>query len=711
MRALTCLILPLTLLGCTPTDDEGKPADGDDGGSEADGGEDGADGEDGGGDEGEDGDDGGGDEGGDEGDSGDTGDPPPSFCEELGLPERAFEAPAEPGMLRGELAGDFTVPLIDGTEWTLSENWTGCESYVFLPHYVPISSLDRTSLWQDTDRFFNRLFLGGPDNVHYFFVVVTNGEATWESFAPALDETLAEVMSSWDEEERAWWEAHTHIVGVPGNSLDNWIPELFDSTVGYIGFGIDRRQQIRGFASWAAVDAYDAALASSGGWPWANRIYQAAREVEYYNWHAELLDRLDAETGVTTLPFYSGDYDGDGISDQDERFVYGTSWTDPDTDGGGRRDGDELRDGTDPSLSDDDLADADSDGLLDSEEAANGTPTDNPDFDEDGLLDGDEVYRSATDPTLKDSDSDGVDDLAAQGEAGLGYEVQGGQVVSQYVDGVVVFPDAETMAGFDTLELDIKMECPDPTANEGGNCGAWDYLAYLWLWDEAHENRVEMGRFITTYHRESRWVVDATHALGWLQEGGKRHLRYEWAPSWNVQPTGITIEVRLSNQGKGHAPREIVPLFGGRSYNSSYNDRDPVSVDIPADAAKVEITSIITGHGMDGSNNCAEFCNHGHTFSIDSQSWSRAFPEAEVQDACEADIGVGGTVPNQLGTWWFGRGGWCPGRHVDPWVIDATAEAPAGSTVEVRYTGDYEGGAIPDTSGNIAMNSWMVIHR
>ena len=31
-----------------------------------------------------------------------------------------------------------------------------------------------------------------------------------------------------------------------------------------------------------------------------------------------------------------------------------------------------------------------------------------------------------------------------------------------------------------------------------------------------------------------------------------------------------------------------------------------------------------------------------------------------------------GVVPNQYGTWPFGRAGWCPGQHVDWWEVDVT---------------------------------------
>ena len=93
-------------------------------------------------------------------------------------------------------------------------------------------------------------------------------------------------------------------------------------------------------------------------------------------------------------------------------------------------------------------------------------------------------------------------------------------VHEEYEDITITLPSAEEIAGYDTLEIDVLMECPNPAGYEPGNCGPWDYLAYMWLRDEADTSWMEMARFITTYHRESRWVVDASHAPPWIKDGG-----------------------------------------------------------------------------------------------------------------------------------------------------------------------------------------------
>ena len=84
----------------------------------------------------------------DTGDTGDTGDPPgpDTVCADLGLPVRAFDPAPPAAFQRHQPAGDFSVPLRDGTTFTLSERWTGCESYLFLPHWWPVSSPTSTTL-------------------------------------------------------------------------------------------------------------------------------------------------------------------------------------------------------------------------------------------------------------------------------------------------------------------------------------------------------------------------------------------------------------------------------------------------------------------------------------------------------------------------------------------------------------------------------------
>ncbi|MGB1449077.1 MAG: BspA family leucine-rich repeat surface protein [Flavobacteriaceae bacterium] len=132
------------------------------------------------------------------------------------------------------------------------------------------------------------------------------------------------------------------------------------------------------------------------------------------------------------------DDDGDGVSDTDE-IADGTDPLVPDSDNDGLNDGEEAEEGTDPLNPDTDGdgtpdgedafpldpnedtdtdgdgtgdnadTDDDNDGLLDTEEIADGTDPRDADSDDDGLSDGEEA-EEGTDPNNPDTDGDGTPD-------------------------------------------------------------------------------------------------------------------------------------------------------------------------------------------------------------------------------------------------------------------------------------------------------------
>jgi outer membrane protein OmpA-like peptidoglycan-associated protein len=112
------------------------------------------------------------------------------------------------------------------------------------------------------------------------------------------------------------------------------------------------------------------------------------------------------EKQIGTDP-HNPDTDGDGLTDGEEVNKYHTNPTNPDTDGDGLNDGDEVHSyHTNPKK-----ADTDGDGLTDGEEV-NKYHTDplKKDTDGDGLTDGQEVNKYHTNPLKKDTDGDGISD-------------------------------------------------------------------------------------------------------------------------------------------------------------------------------------------------------------------------------------------------------------------------------------------------------------
>lgn len=272
----------------------------------------------------------------------------------------------------------------------------------------------------------------------------------------------------------------------------------------------------------------------------------------------------------------------------------------------------------------------------------------------------------------------------------------------------LVLPDAATMATFDRAEFDHSLLCVGE--GEYGTCPAWDYLNWLWLCDadEPTNCPTEIGRWITTYHREGRWVHDVTGILPLLAEGGTRRVAY-----YTQQPYEVHLSLRLYASGEGEHPAEYVYLFSGGSFGEAqgYNDREPLEIDIPADATKVELVSVISGHGGEAPYNCAEFCDTDHHFFVNGTDHVRSFPEAGTSMGCADTTGSAGPIPNQFGTWWYGRNGWCPGKEVPQVREDITGDVVPGATNVFDYEGYRSGQPYEGSSAWIALSSWLVIYR
>jgi len=174
-----------------------------------------------------------------------------------------------------------------------------------------------------------------------------------------------------------------------------------------------------------------------------------------------------------------------------------------------------------------------------------------------------------------------------------------------------------------------------------------------------------------------------------------------------------TLTLRLRNAGKGGRPTHTKFLFWGGVFDKAYdaNHAAPVTVPIPPSARRVELTATITGHGAETGVQCAEFCDHQHRFTVNGVDHLRDFPDAGSNgdvEGCLKQVSQG-AVPNQSGTWWLGRGGWCPGMQVEPWIVDVSAETLGTGTATVTYQGLYSGKPPATSLGKIDMGSWLTI--
>jgi hypothetical protein len=255
---------------------------------------------------------------------------------------------------------------------------------------------------------------------------------------------------------------------------------------------------------------------------------------------------------------------------------------------------------------------------------------------------------------------------------GVETEGRGGSATVQ-----AMLPSATEWERFDTLEVDAATHC---RGHREQSCWEWDRIGRITYCRPPEPPAtepvcdVEVARLITTYHREGRWVTDATHALALLPPGGPHTFRFEGGDTGSdATPYVLTIKLRFRNRGLGMRPVEARYLFGGGAYDAAYNDRyAPVAFTVPADVRRVDVVALVTGHGFGVEvENCAEFCAHTHHFDVNGREWVKEHPEAGTVRGCLLQIDRG-VVPNQYGTWPLGRGGWCPGLDVPPFVADVT---------------------------------------
>jgi|GEM_PF-750310 len=280
-------------------------------------------------------------------------------------------------------------------------------------------------------------------------------------------------------------------------------------------------------------------------------------------------------------------------------------------------------------------------------------------------------------------------------------------------DGIheVTFPDAATMATFNTMEIDISAAC-GPTPQD---CGEWDYEAYLQLcMNEACDERHEIALWITPYSRpgERRWIADATPFLPFFKDGGTHRVRF--GMRWNMNKNLMNVRFRLRSIDGEPRPVAITPLFsergGGDNFDATYNDRfQPFEFTPPAGTKKVELAMLMTGHGQAQGSNCAEWCNHVHTFEIGDDTWVKEHSsEASVLDLC-AERASEGVVPGQYGNWAPGRAAWCPGQIVQPWRQDLTGSVTPGQPNTISYSASYRNGDPP--GGRIRLSSYLVYYE
>ncbi len=212
---------------------------------------------------------------------------------------------------------------------------------------------------------------------------------------------------------------------------------------------------------------------------------------------------------------------------------------------------------------------------------------------------------------------------------------------------------------------------------------------------------------LSAYQTLALDLENVRRILGLMRAGGAQHFHIEMGPAWErATERHARIALRLASRG-GPRSEGVTHVFGGGGFGAAYNDREPVRVAIPAEATRVELVSILSGHGQTDGDNCAEWCDHRHQFAVNGHELPVLRPDDVVGTlrGCALRV-VDGVPPGQGGNWAPGRAYWCPGLPVDAVRVDVTEHVTPGEEAELTYRGNFRG--MEPRGGDIALNAYLV---
>lgn len=576
------------------------------------------------------------------------------------------------------IADDFDLPLLTDddatTDWTFLEHFNGRDSFVFF--FTAKDFKYAADLWKGNVKNWLK---GSPRNVHYFFLTYADAKTTdaAQAVVTAMQANINKSLAKLDAYSQCVWRPRIHFVAEPVNGLSGALLKTVQAVGGVAAVGLDR------FQRWRQIGM----LSLVGGQPDLGLVDY---EVRHWNFEWDREIALKKEN-ATLLPLHQAKDGGSFTLDVEfpgaaEMAKFDTMQFDLSS---------SCKDHDDKNCNDWDYVSA---VFL----CERPTQTTNPDADtacQPAVAEIAAVAEKAGvctgGATACKADADCDKDVKCLGYVAPVTPVKGVAADQKScsclgVDNATVVPHVKTCKGDGKGYGDCPCACP-----------------------------VEMGRWITSYKREGRWVSDATPFLAFFKQGGKHRIHFD-ASNFPL----VDFDIRLSSRATGTVPVNTMELFTSPEYgfNQTYNEHfKPKTVHIPVGTKKVKLFALITGHGFGADmENCAEFCNHTHHFGLNDQEFVKDQPFAGLSMGC-AEQAEQGSIPNQYGTWNYGRGGWCPGMDVKPFDVDVTAAAKIGSDNTFTYKGLFNGEnytPVANTGPNgggfgalIRMRSWLVFYQ
>ncbi len=644
---------------------------------------------------------------------------PEAYCAAEGLTVRPWRTDSGDTTFDA-IAPDASFPLLGGDTWSLSEHWTGCDSVLLLSirqyssigHYPDLSSVSAIQDW----------LTATPVNVQivFFSDAAAAGDrvAELEAVQESVDSALTAIGGSTEAQlrQRIFFsdqrDTEADVIGPMATFVS-------DAGAPFAGISIDRMQVVRELGylcdpltGWSTCPAYFLAY-----------------EPEYHNFASDRQDRLDAQTNVDVYPlFVSARVEDPGWGGQRSYAVL------------------ELPDAA--TMASYDTMEFDLTMACSAHPDLVGCPA------WDYLV---HLYLCETDDPLTSEDESTI----CNTEVGRWITTywRPGRWVHDVTPFLALLQDGgpRKFAFYSQQPYDITLDVRLSNSGHGVRptelqpLFGGGYLSDTYNWGAIHQFDSSTGVWSIKVHPDDEnyetTVVssDIQETGGWLVgQNPRQHpygrndftrMDFRWtehgllwcetvndaASAADAEATPAANDEDLLTGCKGGAWRMLSPAAPGTELGSLDGNWEeiwtpahlPQTVSVPADVAQVELMAVITGHGGAGDG-CAEFCDHQHTFTFDDGSAElRDHPMVGDLYGCAAQV-ADGTIPNQAGTWIYGRGGWCPGLEVDPWRVDVSDRLLDGDPHEIGYFAEVDG-EVRRRNGHegarIDMVSYLVYYR
>ena len=281
-----------------------------------------------------------------------------------------------------------------------------------------------------------------------------------------------------------------------------------------------------------------------------------------------------------------------------------------------------------------------------------------------------------------------------------------GRVTDRIFTQSVTLPD---LSDSNTFSVSVEVNCPARTPFQ---CSEWDRIAQVDLCvdGETCEDTRELVRWITPYWRHGRriWEIDASPMIALLQSGSESWFRVTMGPSWErATERDVRVALRFSDEGSERASGAERAFVGG-TFDTEYNaSKEPFTFTPPATATRVEVVTLLSGHGQEEANNCAEWCDHRHVYTVNDTALDAIQHEGSIgsTSGC-APSAAQGLPPGQWGNWAPERAYWCPGLPVEMIRHDITSLVTPGAENTIAYEGFF--GTAAPAGGSIDLTTYVV---